>query len=27
VWGVAPGTIIDHCQAALDAYCTPCPVA
>lgn len=27
VWGVAPETIIDHCQAALDAYCTPYPVA
>lgn len=27
VWGVAPEVIIDHCQAALDAYCTPCPVA
>lgn len=27
VWGVAPEAIIDHCQAALDAYCTPCPVA
>lgn len=27
VWGVAPDTIIDHCKAALDAYCTPCPVA
>lgn len=27
VWGVAPEVITDHCQAALDAYCTPCPVA
>lgn len=27
VWGVAPEVIIDHCKAALDAYCTPCPVA
>lgn len=27
VWGVTPETIIDHCKAALDAYCTPCPVA
>lgn len=27
VWGVPPEVIIGHCQAALDAYCTPCPVA
>lgn len=27
VWGVPSEGIIDHCQAALDAYCTPCPVA
>lgn len=27
VWGVASETITNHCKAALDAYCTPCPVA
>lgn len=27
VWGAASETITDHCKAALDAYCTPCPVA
>lgn len=27
VWGVLPETIIDHCQAALDAYSEPIPVA
>lgn len=27
VWGVAPEVIIDHCNATLDAYRTPCPVA
>ena len=27
VWGVAPETIIDHCEAALAPYPTPCPVA
>ena len=27
VWGVSPETIIDHCNAALDAYREPYPVA
>jgi hypothetical protein len=27
VWSVASETVFDHCKAALDAYCTPCPVA
>lgn len=27
VWAVASETIIDHCQAALDAYSGPIPVA
>lgn len=27
VWAVPSDVIIDHCEAALDAYCTPCPVA
>lgn len=27
VWSMPSDVIIDHCQAALDAYCTPCPVA
>ena len=27
VWGVPAETIFDHCDAALAAYRTPCPVA
>lgn len=27
VWGVAPEVIIDHCNAALDSYQEPIPVA
>ena len=27
VWGVSAETISDHCNAALAAYQTPCPVA
>lgn len=27
VWGVAPETVHDHCEAALASYQAPCPVA
>lgn len=27
VWGVPAETVLDHCDAALASYSTPCPVA
>ena len=27
VWAVSPKTVLDHCEAALAPYQTPCPVA